>query len=126
MNSRQLQELDYCTIFHVGENIYELVFHPEIEVTRENIIEITGILEEEESPRYLLVNKKYPFSYSFEAILEIYKTTIFDAVAVIALTSSSRIPMDFFLSPKNRNKTTLKYFVNFDQAIDWLRAFSVK
>ncbi len=116
----KVYELSFCKIIQLEKGVHEMIVFPEIEITGENVKEMLTLFEKQPIPRYLLMNKLYPYSYSSQAIVELYNISIFNAIAVIAVTSFSRVTMDFFTSPSFLKNVPIKYFISREQAIEWL------
>ena len=82
------------------------------------------LLKHLQSPFSLLINKKFSYTYTFEAQKEIASLDAIDAMAVVTETFATKMATKFLISMNEDNDWNIKLFRKRDEALDWLNGLS--
>ncbi len=114
--------LSFCTIFRVEDRIDEIITDADVEITIEQVNELQDYFSKVHDGEYAaLVNRKNPYTYTFEAQRALGKHPGLIAIAMVVQTDSAKGTAEYLLKPRSNMSSIASIFDSRDEALAWLR-----
>ncbi|WCO02394.1 hypothetical protein [Psychroserpens ponticola] len=117
--SENVYKLSFGTIIIINNQLAEVIIDEEVEMNVELVDTYHDfLLSHLRAPFSLLINKKFSYSYTFEAQKIIANIEEIDYMAVLVGTLGSTLATKTIISLKDREN--IKIFVTREEALTWL------
>ncbi|WP_179335887.1 DUF7793 family protein [Winogradskyella costae] len=114
-------KLSFGTITVIKANLAEVVIYDGIVMDMKMIDEYHRFLTEKlEAPFSLLINKKFSYTYTFDAQKSIVNIDGVKAMAVVTHAYVSKLATDILININRDNDWNIKMFNTREDALDWL------
>ncbi len=116
-----IHRLSFCIATKLSENCAEFVVNQGVEVTLDMVFEYHDwLLKNIQPPMYVLLNKIFPCTYSFEAQVQLASFQQVNAMAVVAYDKVSQSTTQILQSVPREGNWTIEVFDDREIAISWL------
>ena len=113
--------LPFCDITILHEHLAEVVTFDGIDMDEDMVDAYHSfLLLYLKSPFSLLINKKFAYSYTFEAQIKIYDLDQIDKMAVVAYSNISEMATKSLIGLNIKKNWKVQIFKNRDSALNWL------
>ena len=117
----QIHKLSFCIASKLSECCAEFVVNKGVEVNLDMVFEYhEWLLENLEFPMYILLNKMFPCTYSFEAQVQLASLQHINAMAVVAYDKVSQSTTQILQTVPREGNWSIEVFDDRDTAISWL------
>jgi len=114
-------DFNFCRITKLEDDIAELIFTQGYEILPENIDAIHALLGENLADPYMIViDKRYEYSYSFDAQLKLGEHEGMKAIAIISQSSIASASLEHLQSLHRKKPMNMKVFPSREKALSWL------
>lgn len=119
----QSYQLKIGTVTKLDEQLVEIVAPEGLEVTIAILDEFTSfLLEHTQLPVAVLVNKKHPYTYTYEAQTKIGELEFISGIAIVIYSRITEIATQSMLGTIAQPSYPSKFFWDRDSAIHWLHS----
>jgi len=119
--SLAIHHFPFCIISTLSKNCAEIVFKDGTEVTKEMLLEIHQWLSSNiDSPMYIIINKIFPHSYTFNAQMELSTLSNIKAMAMVCYSNVSQATTMIMQTATNQTLWNMKIFYDRADALDWI------
>ncbi len=116
-----IHRLSFCIVSKLSDCCAEFVVNEGVEVNLDMVIEYHDwLLENLRSPMYVVLNKIFPCSYSFEAQVQLASLQQVKAMAVVAYDKVSQSTTQIMRSVPREGDWLIELFDDRDAALSWL------
>ena len=117
--SEKVYKLSFGTIITINNHLAEVIIDDGVEMD-EHLVDMYHdfLLSHLKAPFSLLINKKYSYSYTFEAQKVIANLDEIDNMAVLVGTLGSTLATKTIISLKGQDN--IEIFTTREEALDWL------
>jgi len=113
--------LSFGTITILKANLAEVIISDGIVMDLEMVEKYHEFLIEKlEAPYALLINKKFSYSYTFEAQKSIVDTEVINALAVVTHAYVGKLATDVLINMNRDKDWNIKLFNLREEALEWL------
>lgn len=117
----QLHELAIGTVIKLNEQLVEVIAPEGLEITSTILDEFTSfLLEHTQLPVAVLVNKKNPYTYTYEVQAKIGEFDFISGIAVLIYSRITEIATQSMLGTIAQPSYRTKFFWERESAINWL------
>jgi len=117
----QKHDLSFGVIIIHYQNLAELIVNPGVEMDLEMVGEYHEfLLTKMQHPLSILINKLYPYTYTFEAQQHLGTLTQINSVAILVYGSITKKSTECLISIPRSIPWSVKIFTERSQALDWL------
>lgn len=117
----KILKLRFGEILVLNKNLAEVIINEGIVMDMDMVNEYHSfLLENFEAPFSLLVNKKYAYTYTFEAQREIANLPEIKSMAVVTHRYLTHMATDFLININSDNNWKIKLYRLREEALDWL------
>jgi len=114
-------KLSFGSISLLKVNLAEVVINEGVVMDSKMVEEYHAFLIEKlEAPFSLLINKKYSYTYTFEAQKTIANIGLVNAMAVVTYAYVSQLATDVLINVNRGNNWNIKMFKCREDALQWL------
>ena len=114
-------KLSFCEVNFLRENIIEVIPFEGVEVGEKEVEEYHKFFDRTFKNSFgVLVNRKYHYTYTFEAQMNITKYPLLKAVAILFYNRQSEVSMEPIRAIKNHECHMEFWHSQRDEAINWL------
>jgi hypothetical protein len=114
-------KLSFGIIIILKANLVEVIIDDGVVLDMKMVKEYHAFLIEKlEFPFFLLINKKYSYTYTFEAQKSIVNKDIVKAMAVVTHAYVSKLATDVLINMNRNNGWNIKMFKSRKEALGWL------
>ncbi len=114
-------KLSFATINIIHDCLAEVIINDGVEMNVAMVEAYHNFLLDHLTPPFsLLVNKINPYSYTFEAQVEIASLKEIDHMAVVIYNSSSKMATNILIQLNKTHDWNIELFNNREEAMDWL------
>lgn len=118
-----IHEISFGQITKIQDNLVEIVVQADIEFNMDMIAEYhTWLLANLKAPFAILVNKKNPYTYTFEAQMNIANLPQIKAMAVVSYSTATEATTNVLIEMPRKSKWNIRIFDTSELALAWLRA----
>lgn len=117
----QIHRLSFCIASKLSDSSAEFVVNQGVEVNLDMVFEYhEWLLENLQYPMYILLNKIFPCTYSFEAQIQLASLQQVKAMAVVAHDKASQSTTQILQTVPREGDWSIEVFDDRDAAISWL------
>lgn len=117
-------KLSFGTILIIRNDLAEIIANEGILMDEIKVVELHDfLLDNLEASFSLLVNKKHPYSYTFQAQRKIAHLEGIKALAIIIGTSGALMSTETLLNINGNTYKKIKLFQDREEALIWLNEF---
>ena len=121
-NVSKTNKLSFGQINKIQDNLVEVIINAGIELNMDMITEYhTWLLDNLDAPFAILINKKHPYTYTFDAQVNIANLAEIKAMAVISYSKITEESTNVLISLPRKNKWNIRLFDSRNLALDWLQ-----
>ncbi|WP_458627492.1 DUF7793 family protein [Winogradskyella sp. PC D3.3] len=114
-------KLSFGSIAILKANLAEVIIDEGVVMDMKMVEQYHAFLTEKlEIPMSLLINKKYSYTYTFEAQKSIVNKDIMKTLAVVTHAYVSKLATDILINMNRDNGWNIKMFKNREEALEWL------
>ena len=114
-------KLSFGSIAILKANLAEVIIDEGVVMDMKVVEQYHAFLTEKlEIPMALLINKKYSYTYTFEAQKSIVNKDIVKTLAVVTHAYVSKLATDILINMNRDNGWNIKMFKNREEALEWL------
>ena len=115
--------LSFGQIIKLQDNLAEIIVDSDVEFNMAMIAEYhSWLLDHLNAPFALLVNKKNPYTYTFDAQMNIANLPEIKAMAVVAYSKVTEESTNVLIDMPRKSKWNIRIFDERDLAMNWLQA----
>ncbi|MGM5469750.1 DUF7793 family protein [Flavobacteriaceae bacterium LMO-SS05] len=119
--------LPFGDITILQENLAEIVVNEGIIIDEDIVNDYHNFLISNLKPPFsLMVNKKFAYSYTYEALLKIHGLDQIDKIAVVAYSSFTEMATKFLIDINTKRNWKVRIFQDQDLALNWLNKPKIK
>ena len=124
---KKSHNLSFATIIKLDKNLAEVIVNEGVVIDEYMTAEYHDFLQANlTSPSYLLINKKYSYSYTFEAQKMIANLPEIKAMAVVVQTFGSIISTEALFNVNENKHSNVRIFEERKSALKWLKSYANK
>ena len=114
-------KLSFCEVNYIRENIIEVIPFEGVKIGEKEVEEYHKFFDRSFKNAFgILVNRKYHYTYTFEAQMIITKYPLLKAVAILFYDRQSEVSMEPLRAMKNHECQMEFWHSQKDEAINWL------
>lgn len=119
-------KLSFGQIHKIHENFAEVIINEGVELTMDLIQKYHHcLLENFTAPFVILINKKYKYTYTFEAQMNIASLSEIQAMAVVSYSNTTKQATEALIRLPRKIQWNIAVFSDRDAAVDWLLEWPV-
>ena len=124
---KKSHNLSFATIIKLDKDLAEVIVNEGVVIDEYMTAEYHDFLQANlTSPSYLLINKKYSYSYTFEAQKMIANLPEIKAMAVVVQTFGSIISTEALFNVNENKHSNVRIFEERKSALKWLKSYANK
>lgn len=120
-----IHKLSFCIVSKLSNCCAEFVVNKGVEVNLDMVFEYHDwLLKNLQPPMYILLNKMFPCTYSFEAQVQLASLQEVRAMAVVAYDKASRSTTQIMQTVPREGDWLIEVFDDREAALSWLNRLS--
>ncbi len=120
-----IHKLSFCIVSKLSNCCAEFIVNKGVEVNLDMVFEYHDwLLKNLQPPMYILLNKMFPCTYSFEAQVQLASLQEVRAMAVVAYDKASRSTTQIMQTVPREGDWLIEVFDDREAALSWLNRLS--